>query len=254
MPRMAHLLCRTSIFVLVAVPTLGRAQNSSILHPDLTSTPVTALPRAAADTSDGAAQPAAATNSAGIADIVVTAERRSQSTQKAPLTIQVVGAQEIANRGLSTVTELTKLTSGVEIGAAGSNAQVYVRGVGSYAATPLASPGVAFNVDGVYVGRPDAINGNFYDISRIEVLKGPQGTLYGRNANGGSINLLTNDPVLGQRSLDLSIGGRQLFRYPYLWCGQPSGRRKPRCPGGVQCRTARWILIGWHVRRCPTGR
>ncbi|WP_375404709.1 TonB-dependent receptor [uncultured Sphingomonas sp.] len=141
----------------------------------------------------------------GIADIVVTAERREQSAQKAPLTIQVVGSEELARAGLTEVTGLQRVTTGVEIGRGGANTQIFIRGVGGAAFNPLSSPGVAFNVDGVYVGRPNGVNGNFYDVARVEVLKGPQGTLYGRNANGGSINLITNVPSLGERTSDLGL-------------------------------------------------
>ncbi|MDF8332171.1 TonB-dependent receptor [Novosphingobium cyanobacteriorum] len=154
-----------------------------------------------------AAETSASTDSTGIADIVVTAERREQSTQRSALSIQVVGGEALEKAGVSAAGDLTKLTTGVEIGVAGANSQIYVRGVGSFAYIPLQSPGVAFNVDGVYVGRPDSVAGNFYDIARIEVLKGPQGTLYGRNANGGSINLVTNDPRIGERSMDLNLEG-----------------------------------------------
>ncbi len=96
----------------------------------------------------------------------------------------------------------------------GVNDQIFIRGVGSFAESPLSSPGVAFNVDGVYVGRPDGVGSNFYDVARVEVLKGPQGTLYGRNANGGSINVITHDPVLGQDSAGLSqeVGNYGLTR------------------------------------------
>jgi iron complex outermembrane recepter protein len=146
-----------------------------------------------------------ATSNSGVSEIIVTAERREQSLQKAPLTIQVLGGDEVASPGLSNVTDLNKLTTGMEIGLGGANAQIYIRGVGDFSFSPISNPGVAFNVDGVYVGRPDGVSGNFYDVARIEVLKGPQGTLYGRNANGGSINVITNAPKLGQRSLDFSI-------------------------------------------------
>nr|WP_302054000.1 TonB-dependent receptor [Sphingomonas tagetis] len=130
----------------------------------------------------------------GIQEIIVTAERREQSIQRAPITIAVVGGEEGAKAGLSKVEDLTRLVTGMQIGAGGGNAQIYVRGVGDFSYSSLSNPGVAFNVDGVYVGRTDGMNGNFFDVERVEVLKGPQGTLYGRNSNGGSINLITKDP------------------------------------------------------------
>ena len=156
---------------------------------------------------------ASAQGPVGVTEIIVTAERREQSAQKAPLTIQVLGGEQIARSGLSDAAGLQRLTSGVEIGMGGGNAQIFIRGVGGAAFSPLSSPGVAFNVDGVYVGRANGVNGNFYDVARVEVLKGPQGTLYGRNANGGSINLITNSPKLGRTDLDLNleVGNYDLF-------------------------------------------
>ncbi len=150
----------------------------------------------------------------GIADIIVTAERRQTNVQQTPLTIQVLGGEALASSGISDAAGLQRLTTGVEIGMGGGNSQIFIRGVGGASFSPLASPGVAFNVDGVYVGRSNGVNGNFYDLARVEVLKGPQGTLYGRNANGGSINLITNEPRLGARSLDLDLeaGNYDLIR------------------------------------------
>jgi iron complex outermembrane receptor protein len=157
-------------------------------------------------TSPAAAQtaplaPPAATGASGVTtiqEVVITAEHREQSVQKAALTIQVVDAAEVARTGLASAQDLTRITPSVQIGTGSNTSQIFVRGVGDFSYSSLASPGVAFNVDGVYVGRPDGVNGNFYDIQRVEVLKGPQGTLYGRNANGGAINLITNSPRLGE--------------------------------------------------------
>jgi iron complex outermembrane receptor protein len=137
-------------------------------------------------------------------EVVVTAERHEQNLQRAPLTVQVVSGDALQGAGISSPADLEKVTTGVDIGEGGANHQIFIRGVGSFAYSPLSTPGVAFNVDGVYVGRPDGIGSNFYDVARVEVLKGPQGTLYGRNANGGSINVITNDPKLNSTSGDLS--------------------------------------------------
>ena len=133
-------------------------------------------------------------------EIVVTAEKREVTLQKSALTIEVLKAASIEEAGISQVTDLQSMTPGLTIGLGGDNDQIFIRGVGSFAYSPISTPGVAVNIDGVYVGRPDGLGSNFYDISRVEILKGPQGTLYGRNANGGSINILTNEPKLGEDS------------------------------------------------------
>ena len=133
-------------------------------------------------------------------EIVVTAEKRELNVQKSALTIEVLNADSMEKAGISQVTDLQAVIPGLTIGLGGNNDQIFIRGVGSFAFSPISTPGVAFNVDGVYVGRPDGLGSNFYDLARVEVLKGPQGTLYGRNANGGSINVVTNEPSLGEDS------------------------------------------------------
>ena len=77
---------------------------------------------------------------------------------------------------------------------------VFIRGVGNFTLTPNSDPATAFNYDGVYIGRPTGTNGVFFDLERVEVLKGPQGTLYGRNATGGAINIIPVQPRLGELS------------------------------------------------------
>jgi iron complex outermembrane receptor protein len=163
---------------------------------------VSAVPPDATPAASVAATP---DSSGGLAEIVVTAERHEETVQKAPLTIQVLGGEATREAGLSSVSDLSRLTTGVEVGTGGSSTQIFIRGVGDFSFNPVSNPGVAFNVDGVYVGRPDGLGGNLYDIARIEVLKGPQGTLYGRNANGGSINVLTNEPRLGELGGDVNV-------------------------------------------------
>jgi iron complex outermembrane receptor protein len=152
------------------------------------------------------AQSGAATGAVtGIGEVIVTAERTEQTVQKAPLTIQVVTGAQVTSAGITDVAALSRVAAGVQIGMGGPSSQIFIRGVGAFNFDTVSTPGVAVNVDGVYVSRPEAVNGNFYDLARVEVLKGPQGTLYGRNANGGSINLITNEPKLHQTSANLSV-------------------------------------------------
>jgi len=128
-------------------------------------------------------------------EVIVTAERREASLQNTAIAITALGTDVLTNTGVSHPEDLNKLVPGLGIAQGGSSTQIYVRGVGNYGTNALADPAVAFNMDGVYVGRFSGISGNFYDLARVEVLKGPQGTLYGRNATGGAINIVTNKPT-----------------------------------------------------------
>lgn len=142
-----------------------------------------------------------------IGDIVVTAQRREESVQRTALSIEVFKGDDLAERGIGQPDDLTKLAVGVQVGG-GSASQIYVRGVGDFGVIATANPAVVTSLDGVAIARPQAIAGNFFDLDRVEILKGPQGTLYGRNANGGAVNLLTARPRLGQLSgyLNASYG------------------------------------------------
>jgi iron complex outermembrane recepter protein len=150
----------------------------------------------------------------GLQEIIVTAARREQTVQKSSLAIDVASGDAVRNAGVVQVTDLSKLVLGVQVGMNGASSQIFIRGVGDPSANALSNPGVAFNVDGVYVGRAEAVNSNFYDVSRLEVLKGPQGTLYGRNSSGGAINLITNSPTLDavKGTLNIESGSYDLFR------------------------------------------
>lgn len=132
---------------------------------------------------------------AGISEIVVTAQKRAESLQRVSASIQVLGQQEISK--VSEARDITSITPGVQIGMGGAAAQIYVRGVGDNSNNAASNPGVSVNMDGVYIARAASIGGAFYDLERIEILKGPQGTLYGRNSSGGAINLIARKPMLG---------------------------------------------------------
>lgn len=140
-----------------------------------------------------------------IPDIIVTAERRSESLQKSSVSLQVVGAAELERSNLTQASDLNTIVPGVQIGTGGNAPQIYIRGVGDFAASALSNSAVAVNIDGVYVARPQAVNSLFYDLERVEVLKGPQGTLYGRNASGGALNLVSTRPRLGKLSGSASL-------------------------------------------------
>lgn len=101
----------------------------------------------------------------------------------------MLGAEKLANAGVTQTRDITSVSPGVIIGQGGPATQTYVRGVGDFGSSPTYNPAIATSVNGVYVARSNAIEGSLYEISRVEVLKGPQGTLYGRNAAGGALNV-----------------------------------------------------------------
>jgi iron complex outermembrane recepter protein len=160
------------------------------------------LPQAAA------AQNAASTSGdAGLEEIVVTAQRKAESAQKAALAISVVSSEAMLSAGVTNATTLNAVAPSLNVSqGGGANSAYFVRGVGNFTNNAYSDPAVAFNYDGIYIGRPTATGSAFFDLERIEVLKGPQGTLYGRNATGGAINVIPARPVLGELSGALTLG------------------------------------------------
>ena len=141
-----------------------------------------------------------ATQQQGIADIIVTAERREASVQKSSLAISVVDSGALERAGITQASDIAALVPGLQIGSGGITLQTYVRGVGDFSSSSLGQSAVAYNIDGIYVADTASISTHFYDIARVELLKGPQGTLYGRNSSAGAMNLIFNHPELGEAS------------------------------------------------------
>ena len=129
-----------------------------------------------------------------LADIVVTAERRSTNLQDTPLAITAFTGDALSNAGVTAVSGLTDAVPALKFNAAPDYPQIYLRGVGNNDLSTNGSPGVALAIDGVFLARPTFGDGGFYDVERVEVLRGPQGTLYGRNAIGGVINVISRRP------------------------------------------------------------
>lgn len=150
------------------------------------------------------AAPAAAQDVAAVSDeeetVVVTARRREEQLQDVPIAISVETAEELDQRGAENITVLQQTTPNSTIQVArGSNSTLigFIRGVGQQDPLWGFEPGVGLYVDDVYIARPQAAVLDIFDIQRIEVLRGPQGTLYGRNTVGGAIRYVTApmDPV-----------------------------------------------------------
>jgi iron complex outermembrane recepter protein len=141
----------------------------------------------------------------GLQDIIVTAQRREESLQKAAVAVSAVTGDSLVAAGISDTAALGRLVPSLVIApTGGSGTGFYLRGVGTLQGNAFGENPIAFNYAGVYVARPNAPVGTFYDLERVEVVKGPQGTLYGRNATGGAINVLPKRPQLGTFGGDLS--------------------------------------------------
>jgi iron complex outermembrane receptor protein len=140
-------------------------------------------------------------------EIIVTANRRAENLQSVPIAVTAVSGEALARSVIRSTVDLQALTPGLVFTTNSLQGQPYVRGIGSDIQNIGTDGSVAMHVDGVYQARPSAAIQDFLDVARVEVVKGPQGTLYGRNATGGAINILTNDPVyeLGGK-IDLSVG------------------------------------------------
>ena len=126
-------------------------------------------------------------------EVVVTAQHRLESLQRSSLAITAIEPAQVTSSNLSQPEGLSRLVPNLQVGQF-TYSRVYLRGIGDNTANALSQSAVAMNLDGVNVARTSQIGGNFYDVARIEVLKGPQGTLYGRNAAAGVINIITNEP------------------------------------------------------------
>ncbi|MBO9580447.1 MAG: TonB-dependent receptor [Sphingobium sp.] len=168
----------------------------------LASAAIAAIATYPAFAQEGAAAPASNATEAdgGIQDIIITAQRRSENLQRAAIPVSAVAGDALTKQSITQATDLGKLVPSLQVTQGASNVQIYLRGVGTFGANAFAEQGVAFNLDGVYLSRPAAPAALFYDLERMEVLKGPQGTLYGRNATGGAINLVTAKPKIGETS------------------------------------------------------
>ena len=128
-------------------------------------------------------------------EIVVTAQKRSENLQDTPLAITALSGAAIEQYGREDVAALASSSPSLAYSEAGGEAQLYIRGVGTNIFGVGADPSVAINLDGVYLGRPNMGLTQFLDVERVEVLRGPQGILYGRNATGGAINIISRMPT-----------------------------------------------------------
>ena len=127
-------------------------------------------------------------------EIVVTATKRTTSLQDTPLAISAFSMSKLEELDVRNTDDLAAIVPGLDIGVSVGNTQMSLRGISNNSFFLAGDPTVAFHVDGIYRGRQTGGMALYYDLERVEVLKGPQGTLYGRNATAGTINVITRRP------------------------------------------------------------
>ncbi|MEQ7154754.1 TonB-dependent receptor [Brevundimonas aurifodinae] len=138
--------------------------------------------------------PAPSQEASSVDDIIVTASRREQSLQDVSIAVTALGTERLDNAQVNNLADLQTIVPSVNFGNDFNQAKIFIRGVGANTSTTGSSTGVALHVDGAYVARAEAQLTSLFDVERVEVLRGPQGTLYGRNAVGGSVNVITAKP------------------------------------------------------------
>jgi iron complex outermembrane receptor protein len=149
-------------------------------------------------------------------EVLVTAEKRSESLQDLSQAISVLDGDDLDNQQISSFVDLSAIAPGVNIAKnEGFKTVITIRGVGNEAnQNAIANPSVSYHLDGIYVASPFALQTDFLDLERIEVLRGPQGTLFGQNSTGGAINVITQAPTVDDTfgKADLTVGDYGLVK------------------------------------------
>jgi iron complex outermembrane receptor protein len=207
---------------------------------------LTALP---ARSADGPSQAAGEAAGADLTTIIVTAQKRSEDVQDVALAVAALDGAALRDAGVSEAMQLQDFVPSLTYLTTGYTAQPYLRGIGTRQSTVGLEPSVATYIDDRYVPRPFGAIFDMLDVERVEVLKGPQGTLYGRNAAGGAIRAVTKDPG---REPSLEVAAR-VGDYDYARLGVVAGGPLTRALRG-QIAAGLEQRDGFATNLVPTGR
>src|SRR6185312_14084010 len=187
----------------MAIGLIGKSRGNTALVPRTVHGVVSGILLLAAATAAMAQEAPTATTAApadtgGLAEIVVTAERRAENIQNVPIAVSAFSAEQLQSRNLTNVQTLGSLSPGVNLDAGApfsgdrSVLSASIRGVGQDDFAFNMNPAVGVYLDGVYLARTIGANQSLLDVERVEILKGPQGTLFGANTEGGAISIVTH--------------------------------------------------------------
>ena len=130
----------------------------------------------------------------GLEEVVVTAQRRAENVQNVPMSVTAITSESLSRNDVRDLSRIEVLTPGFSFGKSGSDARPAIRGVRTENVAVSGDPTIGFFMDNVYRSRASMANEPFVDVARVEVQRGPQGTLYGRNTFGGNIAVVSNEP------------------------------------------------------------
>ena len=143
-------------------------------------------------------------------EVIVTAEKRSESLQSVSQAVTAISDSELENKNINSFVDLTSIVPGVTVAKnEGYKTVISIRGVGNETnQNAIAAPSVAYHMDGIFIASPFSLQTDFIDVQRIEILRGPQGTLFGQNSTGGAINVISNKPTSEDAfsMLDVTLG------------------------------------------------
>lgn len=137
--------------------------------------------------------------------IEVTAQNRIQAVSDVPISMNVVSGQQLKDAGVTDIQSLNRVAPDFVTTNDSIATKVSLRGITTESSDEAQDQSLTISIDGEYINRPRVMNAAMFDIQRVEVLRGPQGTLYGRNATGGAVNILTNKPILEEFSGDITV-------------------------------------------------
>jgi iron complex outermembrane receptor protein len=200
-----HFVTGASVFAIAVSSQVAEAQSTTV--PAATAAEQISTPADAASSQTDA--PAD-----GIGDIVVTAQRRNESLQSVPLAITAITGETLKSRGVVDISRLNEFVPGFSFGQTGSDVRPAMRGVRTANNGVTGDPTIGYFIDGIYQSRTSQAALGFADVATLEVQRGPQGTLYGRNTFGGNIVVTTNAPT---HDLDygstFTVGNYKKVRY-----------------------------------------
>lgn len=155
-----------------------------------------------------------------IEEVVVTATKRAENLQDVPIAVSAFTGTQLEEAGVRDIRDIVRQTPGLTMNAAGeTEGAIFIRGIGSVAPGIGADPAVGIYIDGLYAARGTNAMAAFFDVERVEVVKGPQGTLFGRNASAGAISIITRKPEIGESYGSVLVGfgdeGQQKYEFIY---------------------------------------